>query len=363
MFKPDNVIVDAHDHPRVTDFGLARLVGAPDERPRVVVAPLPAGECSTQRDTLVGTPAYMAPEQFVDSAVDARADQFSLCAALYEAVYGVRPIAGETVEELQINARAGRIQAPDEPRPVPAALRAVLLRGLARDPDDRWPTVDDLVDRLDALTEPFAWPSVEELVDGLATIEGRGARQRPPARPPLGVVFAACVAFGAPAVLRVGVGPVDRWLLVAAAVAYLLVVSLTVRRGRGPAPNEALRRRILAVMFVGGVGSVFTRALALAAHCSLEQTLLLELSGLGLLYLAAASLIAPALGFGCVLLWSGAIAVALGASALPTAALATVLVSFQLLVVWSSTDEQAEPCGRARPLRRSRSNSGANPLA
>jgi predicted Ser/Thr protein kinase len=336
-FKPDNVIVDAHGHPRVTDFGLARLVDAPAERPRVVVAPLPAGECSTQRDTLVGTPAYMAPEQFVRADVDSRADQFSLCAALYEAVYGVRPIAGETVEELRLNAQAGCIQAPTEQRPAPAALHAVLLRGLALDPDDRWPSVDELVDRLDALTEQLAWPSVHELVDGLAAFQGHSAPPRPRVRPPLVIIAALCAAFGVPAGLRLGEAAKERWALLAVSVASSLVVSLMVLLARRAIQGDELRRRLLALTLVGGLGSVFTRALALASRYSLEQTLVFEMSELGLLCLAAAPLIAPVLGVGCGILWSAAIAVALGAPALPTTALAATLVAVPFLVAWSSS--------------------------
>src|SRR5262245_58459439 len=89
-FKPDNVLVEDAGRVLVTDFGVAALSGLP---------PLPAepkeGEERDVRLTdtgmVVGTPAYMAPEQHRREATDARADQFSFCVALYEALNGKRP--------------------------------------------------------------------------------------------------------------------------------------------------------------------------------------------------------------------------------------------------------------------------------
>src|SRR5262249_57011875 len=77
-FKPDNVLVDGEGRARVTDFGLAhRLETKPDAE-------------------IAGTPAYMAPEQHRGEHVDARTDQFAFCVALYEALHGERPFAGNT---------------------------------------------------------------------------------------------------------------------------------------------------------------------------------------------------------------------------------------------------------------------------
>jgi hypothetical protein len=99
-FKPDNVLVDPHGRVRVTDFGLARIVGASPSR------------------AIVGTPAYMAPEQRSGSVTDARTDQYSFCVSLREA--------------LDVAA-------------APRALHRVLERGLAAHPDDRHASMDELL--------------------------------------------------------------------------------------------------------------------------------------------------------------------------------------------------------------------------
>jgi tetratricopeptide (TPR) repeat protein len=93
---------------------------------------------------LLGTPAYMAPEQLAAGDADARADQFSYCVALYEALYRTRPFAGDTVAALVDEIRAGRIRtmAPT----TPPWLRGALARGLATDPAARFPAMEALLD-------------------------------------------------------------------------------------------------------------------------------------------------------------------------------------------------------------------------
>ena len=130
-FKPENVIVGSDDVARVVDFGLARSA-AEDTLPAESLTggdgPNDSGSL-TVTGAAVGTPAYMAPEQFAGGDVDARTDQFSFCVSLYEAVYGsgrTRTIRGETPRSAR---RSGR------PPETPGSLRSC---GRSWCGDSRW---------------------------------------------------------------------------------------------------------------------------------------------------------------------------------------------------------------------------------
>ena len=86
---------------------------------------------------LMGTPAYMAPEQFRGGSIDPRTDQFSFCAALYEGLHGEPPFAGTTIHELSANVVAGRVREARSSARVPGWLRKVVLRGLRVDRGER----------------------------------------------------------------------------------------------------------------------------------------------------------------------------------------------------------------------------------
>ncbi len=88
----------------------------------------------TRTGAMMGTPAYMAPEQFRGVATDARTDQFSFCIALYEALYGERPFAGNTLMALTTNVVNGKIREAPANSNVPAWIRKILLRGLRVSP-------------------------------------------------------------------------------------------------------------------------------------------------------------------------------------------------------------------------------------
>jgi tetratricopeptide (TPR) repeat protein len=85
---------------------------------------------------------------------DARADQYGFCASLYEAVYGERPTPGGSLAELVLALERGEIRPPPPGRRVPTSLRRALLRGLARDPALRWPSMDALLAALGRVLEP-----------------------------------------------------------------------------------------------------------------------------------------------------------------------------------------------------------------
>jgi Protein kinase domain len=144
-FKPDNVLVGDDGRVRVTDFGLALAAAAPEPELATPTGSQSGGALRTDAGAVIGTPAYMAPEQHAGEHVDPRSDQFSFCVALYEALYGERPFAGRTREEVAASVQQGRIAPrPPESR-VPGSLRAILLRGLAQDPADRFHSMPALL--------------------------------------------------------------------------------------------------------------------------------------------------------------------------------------------------------------------------
>lgn len=143
-FKPDNVLVGTDKRVRVTDFGLASLRPGDAKLARSGSDDLEL----TEAGSVLGTPAYMAPEQFLGGNVDSRTDQFNFCVALYEALYGKRPFGGKSFEELGGNVCAGTVGPAEPGARVSRALRAIVLRGLAVRPGDRFPTMDHLLTEL-----------------------------------------------------------------------------------------------------------------------------------------------------------------------------------------------------------------------
>jgi len=156
-FKPDNAMIGADARVRVLDFGLARG--------RVGETGPAAGDRSvwmttlTVNGALVGTPHYMSPEQYRGEPADERSDQFSFCVVLHEALYGQRPFAGNSFDELSEAVRSGRVREPTQTaRPgVPKGLRRALRRGLSVDPAERWPSMRALLDALERATRRRPW--------------------------------------------------------------------------------------------------------------------------------------------------------------------------------------------------------------
>lgn len=194
-FKPDNVLVGDDGRICVVDFGLARTIsegtnGGKDVREPRVVRPAstdistPASDTESTLDVpqnnappttgepgaglspavhkpflpltatgaLVGTPRYMSPEQMRGQPADQRSDQFSFCVALFYALYRDWPFHGESFFDLSVAVASGEISLPKRHTEVPAAIRQVLIRGLAYDPSDRFPSMGELLRALEV------WP-------------------------------------------------------------------------------------------------------------------------------------------------------------------------------------------------------------
>ncbi|HEY4057149.1 MAG TPA: serine/threonine-protein kinase [Kofleriaceae bacterium] len=149
-FKPENVLVGDDGRARVSDFGLAgsggELAGA---RPSDS-----AFSKMTETGEVMGTPAYMAPEQIVGERVDARSDQFAFCVTAWEALYGKRPFDGispfsmlNAIERRELHDGRGKL-----PR-----VRAVLEKGLAADAGDRYADMPALLAALEHAATSRRW--------------------------------------------------------------------------------------------------------------------------------------------------------------------------------------------------------------
>jgi serine/threonine protein kinase len=190
-FKPDNILVCENGVPKIADLGLVSLsaalhasaTGSDDALERVCSATAISAGASvgvvalTRKGALAGTPAYMAPEQFLGKAIDARTDQFAFCVALYEALYGARPFPGETVVTLADAVTSGKIEDTLPKGAVPGWIRTCLLRGLRVEAGLRYQSIDDV---LAALTSD-PWIRRRRLiltaVCGLAVVAGAIATQ------------------------------------------------------------------------------------------------------------------------------------------------------------------------------------------
>ncbi|MCA2977500.1 MAG: serine/threonine protein kinase, partial [Myxococcaceae bacterium] len=146
-FKPDNVVVSRQGRARVMDFGLAFEHGREREQPPVPVT-VPPGSLQrriTQPGTMLGTPAYMAPEALFGKPTDPRSDEFSFAVALYEALYGVRPFEGDTVPAVIVEMQLNRVRPPPRATRVPRRIHLLLLKALRVEPGERFQSLRALL--------------------------------------------------------------------------------------------------------------------------------------------------------------------------------------------------------------------------
>nr|HEX4314758.1 serine/threonine-protein kinase [Kofleriaceae bacterium] len=160
-FKPENALVTEPGVVCVADFGLVGI--AAGDAPATAAAPATGDAVTTtggdgarataaatdprltHAGLAMGTPAYMAPEQHAHHDAGAAGDQFAFCVALWEALYGERPVAGATRDELAAASARAADATPPAGRDVPPWLCEVVRRGLQRDPAARWPSMDALL--------------------------------------------------------------------------------------------------------------------------------------------------------------------------------------------------------------------------
>jgi eukaryotic-like serine/threonine-protein kinase len=135
-FKAANVLLGRDRRIVVADFGLA---GARDPRATESLGETISG------GGVIGTPAYMAPEQHRGEACDARSDQFTFCASLWQALYQELPFPGDTAAAIGAAVLADRRRDPPAGSPVPRRIRCALERGMSIDPAARFASMDDLL--------------------------------------------------------------------------------------------------------------------------------------------------------------------------------------------------------------------------
>ncbi len=152
--KPENIVITADGTAKVMDFGLARSEG----RSRL-----------TQTGMIVGTVAYMAPEQALSGQVDGRGDLYSLGAVLYETITGKPPFeADDPISVISMHVNVPPV-APRFHRPeIPTALESIILRLLVKDPTERYASADELVRILGSALAP-----VEAPAEGAPAIEAQ----------------------------------------------------------------------------------------------------------------------------------------------------------------------------------------------
>ena len=129
--KPSNILLTEEGQPMLTDFGIAKILD------------LEEGQTLTVTGVGIGTPEYMSPEQGLGKKVDARTDIYALGVVLYEMLTGRRPYTADTPMAVVFKHVSEPLPRPTEFRPdLPEAVEHILLKALAKDPDDRYPDME-----------------------------------------------------------------------------------------------------------------------------------------------------------------------------------------------------------------------------
>ncbi len=171
--KPHNVMADADGRLKVTDFGIARA-GASQ---------------MTEAGSIIGTAQYLSPEQARGSAVDQRSDLYSVGVVLYELLTGTVPFTGESPVEIAMKHLSDTPQPPSVKRPdIPPDLDMIVLRALAKNPEDRFQTAEEMDAELERVAQG-AGVTTETADAATAVLSGTGLSGAPtaitpPRRPP-----------------------------------------------------------------------------------------------------------------------------------------------------------------------------------
>jgi serine/threonine protein kinase/uncharacterized protein (DUF433 family) len=149
--KPHNLMVNEHGIVKVVDLGLVKRQGAAGDDEGSSLLDQASDASATGAARAMGTPAYMAPEQAQDAAsVDGRADIYSLGCALYDLLTGRPPFTGNTAVEVMTKHATEAVTPPEKiVADVPKTLSAILMKMIAKRPDDRYASMDEVVEALE----------------------------------------------------------------------------------------------------------------------------------------------------------------------------------------------------------------------
>ena len=358
-FKPDNVLIDAEDRVRVVDFGLSRRADPASASLRAAVSggtagtsrsgPAASGDAAMSQPAaslslravpkphsdlddsgrlrpgeeprsnarIAGTPAYMAPEQHRHHPADQRSDQFSFCVTLFTALYGQHPFAGGSLLELIINLTDGKIHAPPADTQVPAVVHAVVVRGLALDPEARWPSLGEMLDALEKTSGRDKDPEFDLSV----------AKQQ---RVWLAGIIAASI-LGMSIWVILGSAkdllPSPEKNATAGAIVNAVLFAV-IFRFRGPLLKNTINRRVTAWLVVSSIAMLVHRVITMLLEVPVATTMALDLLLLGSIAALAATTVERWIGWTATLLLTSAVL----AAALP--GISSVILAIALVGVF-----------------------------
>ena len=178
--KPANILFDRNGQPYLSDFGIAKLTGS---------------QTNVTGSAIIGTPAYMSPEQAQGKEIDGRSDIYALGAIIYRMLTGARPYEGDTPLSMAIKHITDPV--PDirkESPNLPPSTSAFIYRAMEKDPDQRFQTATDLANALSALAEGDEETIEQTLAAVTKPIFKKPATAKPRKRK-LGWIFAAGIAL------------------------------------------------------------------------------------------------------------------------------------------------------------------------
>ena len=177
--KPSNVLIDERGNCLLTDFGVAKIVEGSAQ--------------FTRTGAIIGTPAYMSPEQGLAQKLDSRSDIYALGVMLYEMATGDVPFNAETPMAIVMKQINAPLPLPHNINPaLPEAIERVILKSLAKNPEDRFQTAQAMVEALIAASA--AGPPDQKTDESPTALRGPRRRSLPASYVLVGVVALAAVA-------------------------------------------------------------------------------------------------------------------------------------------------------------------------